>query len=154
MRRILHRAPLLLGALLCAAAAAAQPALRTQGPAPVLTVSAAMPGNEPAPVSNAASQLRYRRQSATSKVTVSTACPGQKFTLQLVALNPDVGTAMPPVTLTDGMPPRDLVTGIPPGNPPFGRCVLQYTAAATFAQGNSTELGPDAHLVTFTLVAQ
>jgi len=140
--------------LLCASPAAAQPAIRIQGGAPVLTVSAATPGNEPAPVSNAASQLRYRRQSATSKVTVTTACPGQKFTLQLVALNPDVGTAMPPVTLTDGMPPRDLVTGIPPGNPPFGRCVLQYTAVATFAQGNSTELGPDAHLVTFTLVAQ
>jgi hypothetical protein len=31
---------------------------------------------------------------------------------------------------------------------------LQYTASATFAQGNSTELNNDVHIVTFTIQSQ
>jgi hypothetical protein len=146
--------PLVLLAALAAAPAAAQGDIRAQGPAPLLSVTTGTPGGEPVPAVNIGSRLRYRRQSVSAKVTVSTLCPGQKFGLRLLALNPSVGTATSELALTDGMPPRDLVVSIPPGVPPFGTCVLQYTAAPLFSQGNSTELGPDVHLVTFTLVAQ
>lgn len=146
--------PLLFVLAALAAAPAAAQEIRTQGPAPLLSVTAGTPGGEPVPAVNIGSRLRYRRQSVSAKVTVSTLCPGQKFGLRLLALNPSVGTATSELALTDGMPPRDLIVSIPPGVPPFGTCVLQYTAAPLFSQGNSTELGPDVHLVTFTLVAQ
>jgi hypothetical protein len=60
------------------------------------------------------------------------------------------------VTLTHGMPAADLIRDIALEgvNPPFRRATVEYTASATFEQGNSTELGTDSHVITFTIVAQ
>ena len=95
--------PLLFVLAALAAAPAAAQEIRTQGPAPLLSVTAGTPGGEPVPAVNIGSRLRYRRQSVSAKVTVSTLCPGQKFGLRLLALNPSVGTATSELALTDGV---------------------------------------------------
>lgn len=121
---------------------------------PVLSITTALPGQEPTAVTDATSTLRYRRQSVVTKITVSTSCPGQRFTLKVLATNVSGGTAAPEVTLTDGMVATDFVTGIPRTGALNKSCRPRYTASATFEQGNSAELGSDIHTVTYTLLAQ
>ena len=142
-------------ALLAGATAGAQE-LRVQGGNQLLQITTAVPGQEPTVVVNTATSLRYRRQPVTTKITISTNCPGQSFTLRVRAVSVQDGTPAPAITLTSGMPAVDLIRDIPgPAvNPPIRRATLEYTASATFDQGNSTELGVDAHVITFTHVAQ
>jgi hypothetical protein len=121
---------------------------------PLLSITTALPGQEPQAVVDATSTLTYRRQAVTTKITVSTSCPGQRFTLKVLATNISGGTAAPEVTLTHGMLAADFVTNIPRTGAPTKTCTPQYTASATFEQGNSTELGSDIHTVTYTLLAQ
>jgi len=141
---------------LCAGATAGAQELRVQGGNQLLQITTAPPGQEPTVVVNTATSLRYRRQPETSKITISTNCPGQNFTLRVRAVSVQDGTPAPAITLTNGMPAVDLIRDIPGQavNPPIRRATLEYTASATFEQGNSTELGVDAHVVTFTHVAQ
>ena len=121
---------------------------------PSLTISSGVAGGQPVSVINTASSLRWRKQTYIAKITVSTSCPGQRFGLSVVATNVTYGVAGPAVTLTNGMLAANLITNIPTGNPTFRTATLRYTASATFAQGNSTELGNDVHTVTYTLLAQ
>lgn len=120
-----------------------------------MTVSSAVIGQEPAAVTDVSVSLRYRRQTFLSKITVATICPGQRFNLSVVALSAGSGTVAPAANLTNGMLATDLIVNIP-AKPPanFQTANLQYTASATFAQGNSTELGNDVHTVTYTIIAQ
>jgi hypothetical protein len=99
--------------------------------------------------------LNYRRQVLPSKITVSTSCPGQSFNLRVIALSVPDGVAAPAVDLVNGMAAVDFITNIP-ARPPNTRrsCTLQYTASATFAQGNSAEVGNDVHTITYTILAQ
>jgi hypothetical protein len=106
------------------------------------------------PIVNTSASLRWRRLSVLAKITVSTTCPGQRFTLKVFAVNPSEGVAAPEVTLTTGAPAVDLVTNMPGGGPRNNDCILRYTASATFSQGNSAELGNDVHTVRYTIVAQ
>jgi hypothetical protein len=87
-------------------------------------------------------------------VTVSTVCPGQSFTLSVLATGVTLGTPAPEVTLVTGMPPMDFITGIVPGFLNQGVATLRYTASSTFQQGHSIDFGNDVHVVTYTLVAQ
>ena len=119
-----------------------------------LAITTATLGSEPIPVVNAVTSLTYRKQSVTAKVTVSTSCPGQSFMLSVVAISVTKGVAAPAVTLTNGMPGIDFITGIPKTGPATGTATLQYTASATFSQGNSVEEGNDVHTVTYTIMAQ
>jgi hypothetical protein len=121
---------------------------------PVLTITTALPGQEPTSVTDATSTLSYRRQTVVTKITVSTSCPGQRFTLKVLAINISGGTAATEVTLSDGMVATDFVTGIPRTGALNKSCNPRYTASATFEQGNSAELGSDIHTVTYTLLAQ
>ncbi|MGH2569282.1 MAG: hypothetical protein ACRDGA_13170 [Bacteroidota bacterium] len=121
----------------------------------LMNITSAQAGSEPTAVTNTICTLTYRRQASVSKVTVSTSCPGQKFTLRVVAVNPTEGVAAPQVTLVNGMLAAALINNIPALPPATNRtCTLSYTASATFAQGNSVELGDDVHTVTYTIVAQ
>jgi len=72
----------------------------------------------------------------------------------VVATNVSSGVAAPQVTLSNGMLATDIIRSIPTGGTLNKSCTLRYTASATFAQGNSTELGTDVHTVTYTLMAQ
>ncbi|MEP0821648.1 MAG: hypothetical protein HRF44_02245 [Ignavibacterium sp.] len=128
--------------------------LRILGGNVTLSITTGLAGAEPLPVQNTASRLRYRRSFTVQKITVTSNCPGQNFSLTVVATNVTAGTASPQVTLSDGMPPIDFITNIPSGFFTNATATLNYTAWATFAQGNSTELGDDVHTVTYTISAQ
>lgn len=121
-----------------------------------LTLSTGIPGGQPLPVQDAGARLRFRRQTVVTKITVATVCPNQHFALAVLATGLTHGVAAPEVTLIDGMPERDFVRDIPArvGGSPQAECALRYTASATYAQGNSLELGPDVHTVRYTLIAQ
>jgi hypothetical protein len=121
----------------------------------VMAVTTGAAGSEPVAVTNTNDRLRYKRLSVISKITVSTSCPGQNFNLSVIAVSPTDGTAMPAVTLVNGQPESDFIVNIPKSPPSNNRtATLRYTAWATFAQGNSAEVGNDVHKVTYTIVAQ
>lgn len=105
-------------------------------------------------VVNSANSISVAKQDVVIKVTVITSCPGQKFGLRVLAVGPSKGTAAPEITLVNGNPALDFITGIAvkPAKPTT--CTLQYTASASFSQGNSIELGDDVHTVTYTVQAQ
>ena len=140
--------------VLCAAVPVRAQQITVLGGNPLLNVATGTAGAQPVPVTNTASSLRWRRQNVISKITVSTSCPGQRFSLAVLATNLSYGVAAPQVTLFNGMLATDFILSIPTGNPLNKTCTLRYTASSTFAQGNSTELGNDVHTVTYTLVAQ
>ncbi len=129
--------------------------LAMQGGNITLTIATATPGSEPTPIVDAATKIRFKGDvSLPTKITVQTVCPGQKFNLTVEATAVGDGTAAPAVSLTNGMLATDIVTNIGVASKKNFTLTLQYTASATFAQGNSIELGDDAHTVTYSLVAQ
>lgn len=119
-----------------------------------MTINTALPGQQPLPIGNTSTGMLFITGAATRKISVATICPGQHFTLSVLATNPSIGIAAPEVQLTDGMLGLDFITEIPPGLPFLGFSTLQYTASATFEQGNSLELGDDLHTVTYTITDQ
>jgi len=128
--------------------------ISVKGGNPLLSVTTGTAGAQPVAVTNVSSSLTWRRQNVISKITVSASCPGQRFSLAVLATNLTYGVAAPQVNLFNGMLATDFVKSIPTGNPLNKTCTLRYTASSTFAQGNSTELGNDVYAVTYTLVAQ
>jgi hypothetical protein len=120
----------------------------------LLQVTSAAAPQDPMSVVNSATSLSWNRKNVIQKITVSTSCPGQKFTLKVYALNTSEGIAAPEVTLTNGMPAADFITDCPRGGPRLNTATLRYTASATFSQGNSSEIGNDVHVVTYTILAQ
>lgn len=121
---------------------------------PTIAITTGSPGVEPLPVVNTSTTLQYRRQSVISKITIKTVCPGQRFNLAALATSVTKGVAAPEVTLTNGMLDTDFITSIPRTGAVNATATIRYTASATFAQGNSTELGDDVHTVTYTILAQ
>jgi hypothetical protein len=121
-----------------------------------MSITTAVLGQEPTAVTNNQCTLWWLRQAVVAKITVSTTCSGQRFTLRVLATNlgSGNGTAAPTVMLVSGMPAANFITDIPTTGGLLKSAVPLYTASATFAQGNSTELGNDVHTVTYTLVAQ
>jgi hypothetical protein len=127
--------------------------IQVLGGNPVISITSGTPGGSLIPAANSTCTLRWRRENVVTRITVSASCPGQRFSLSVAATNITSGIAAPQVNLMDGMTDANLITSIPPGNPPWKTCTLVYTASATFEQGNSTELGNDSYLITYTLVA-
>jgi len=122
---------------------------------PTISITTGTAGGTMTSVVNTSSSIRYTRQSVITKITVRTSCPSQAFTLQVLATSVTRGVAAPAVTLTSGMAAVDFITNIPnTAGWTTATPTLQYTASATFAQGNSAELGNDVHTVTYTLQAQ
>jgi hypothetical protein len=120
-----------------------------------LNITTGAAGSQPVADVDATRTLRYWRKAAIAKVTVRSTCPTQAFTLKVLATGVVRGVAAPEVTLTDGMLAVDFITSIPSAAGwTRSTITLQYTASATFAQGNSAELGNDVHTVTYTLQVQ
>jgi hypothetical protein len=124
-----------------------------------LNITTGMAGSEPIPVVNTSGSLRYSRQNTNNytKITVQTVCPSQSFDLRVLAAGVVQGVAQPEVDLVNGMLAVDLIRDIQNRRPPNWNnttITLQYTASATFAQGNSAELGNDVHTVTYTILVQ
>jgi hypothetical protein len=128
--------------------------VRLTGGNVLLQVSATVPVPDPVTAVNTSTRLRWRRETVVTKITVSTVCPGQRFGLRVLATALSEGVVAPEVTLVNGMPAVDFIVNIPAGGANNKDCTLRYTAFATYAQGNSTEVGDDVHTVTYTHVAQ
>ena len=152
--RVIESCAFVLAVIVSSEISFAQP-ISIGGGNKTINITTGIPGGEPLPATITSSTLRYRRQTLPSKITVSTSCPGQSFGLQVVAVSVPDGVAAPAVDLVNGMAAVDLITSIPAKPPTTQRsCTLQYTATATFSQGNSTELGNDVHTITYTILAQ
>ncbi len=120
-----------------------------------MNITTGAAGSEPLPDVDVTRTLRYWRKAAIAKVTVRTSCPTQAFTLKVLATGVVRGVAAPEVTLINGALDVDFITNIPSAAGWTSSTItLQYTASATFAQGNSAELGNDVHTVTYTLQVQ
>jgi len=119
-----------------------------------MNVTTGTAGAQPVAVTNTTATLRFRRENVITKITVAASCPGQRFSLAVLATNLTYGIAAPQVSLFNGMLATNFVLSIPTGGTLNKTCTLRYTASATFAQGNSTELGNDVYSITYTLVAQ
>jgi hypothetical protein len=129
--------------------------ITVQGGNPIMRITGGPPIVEPMVSSSTTCTLRWKRLKDTAKIAVSTICPGQKFTLKVFAINVEDGVAAPEVTLRDGMLAVDFVTNIVRDKNKNYICTLRYTASATYAQGNSSELGgDDVHTVRYTLLEQ
>jgi hypothetical protein len=145
---------LLLLLIACAARQSAYAQITVLGGDLLLQVGAPALPQDPLSVVNTATSLQWNRQTVVQKITVSTSCPGQKFSLKVYALNSSEGIAAPEVTLTNGMPDIDFITNCPRMGAKINTAILQYTASATFSQGNSVEVGNDNHIVTYTILEQ
>jgi hypothetical protein len=149
---------ILIGVLLLAAAGVLPTVeaqeISTLGGNPTLNITTGTAGSEPIPVVNTSVTLSYNKQKAVSKITVQTSCIGQRFTLKVLATGVSGGVAAPEVTLINGMPATDFIRDIATTGPKNRSATLQYTASATFSQGNSADLGNDVHTVTYTILAQ
>ena len=122
---------------------------------PTISIITGTAGGTMTSVVNTTSSIRYTRKSVIYKITVTTTCPSQAFTLQVLATGVTRGVAAPTVTLTSGMAAVDFITSIPSAAGwTTATPVLQYTASATFAQGNSAEMNNDVHTVLYTYQAQ
>ena len=122
------------------------------GTAPSFTISTGTAGGTmTTPATNSACTLTYTTprlpNPATWRITVQTTCAGQKFSLSVVATSATRGTMQAAVPLTNGMAAVNFITAIP-RNTAGMTCKLNYTASATFANGNGT----DNHTVKYTLV--
>lgn len=129
-------------------------AIAVNGGNATLSITTGTAGGQLVSVINTATTLSYQKQAALAKISVSTSCPGQKFSLSVVALNVTKGVAASTVTLMNGSPAVDFITNIPATGAKNASCTLQYTASSTFSQGNSIELGDDVHTITYTIQAQ
>lgn len=146
---------LLLTALPLSKAAAQVGDIVVLGGDQTMNITTSVIGSEPTAVVNVSSTLQYWREKKVSKITVATTCPGQRFNLAVVATGVTQGVAAPQANLMDGMLALDLITDIPSAKTwTSATSTLRYTASATFAQGNSAELGSDVHTVTYTILGQ
>lgn len=131
-----------------------QAAISLKGGNPTISLTTGTAGGQLLSVVNTTSSLAYKvAKTEVRKITVVTSCPGQRYSLSVLATSVSQGVAAPEVTLINGNPAIDFITNAPAKNG-NGTATLQYTASATFAQGNSTELGDDVHTITYTIQAQ
>jgi hypothetical protein len=129
-------------------------ALTIGGGNQTLTITTGIAGGQLVNVVNINTTLTYttpRLPRQNWRMTVSASCPGQRFNLSVLATNVTAGVAAPAVTLITGNPAIDFITAIP-RRMTNATCRLQYTASATFDEGNSSELGNDVYTVTYTLL--
>jgi hypothetical protein len=107
--------------------------------------SNAVAGQDQMIVTDQSSTLLWGTNSSLKKITVKTNLSSPLYTLQVLAVNPTVGTAAPQVNLSATA--NDLVLNIGRSS---GSCGLLYTAIALASQGTGT----DAHTITFTIQTQ
>ena len=153
---------LLVASLLTPLATLGQEFRFNAGGGPItLQVQSATAGSEPVDATDSSTEIYWDANfGVPAKIMVATLSPGQSFRLYLQLNVPSQspagqGITQPEIQLIDGMLDTDLFTDIPfslPGRQGFG--TLQYRAAAIVAEGNSNEHLDDAHIVTFTLLAQ
>jgi hypothetical protein len=93
-------------------------------------------------------QLVWSAPSQTTKITVETFCPGQRFDLTLRAKGISSGKSAGTVTLRDGAWPVDLIRDVRRRR--SGKAKLEYEATI----GPNDTAGVDYHRVVFVMTAQ
>lgn len=113
-----------------------------------LVVSTATPGQEPDPVIDCSSGLRFRLSTSdpTMKITVETNLGSPRFSLSVEAVNETHGTPQGEVALDTVA--RDILCDVI--STKNQTCELRYVATALLSDGT----GSDAHSVTYTIVPQ
>ena len=154
MRHILHHLSFLIVLGFIFVSKISAQAISITGGNQTMTITTGTAGGQPVSVLNTACTLTYRKQAAISKITVSTSCPGQDYNLSILATNVTRGVAAPQVSLVNGNPATDFITSIPRTGFTSATCKLQFTASATFSDGNSAELGDDVYTITYTIQVQ
>jgi hypothetical protein len=107
---------------------------------------------QPAPVVDIASTLQFRASNRRiRKVTVGATYINKHYSLFVQAVNVPAGhgIAQLPVDLMTITTATDFIRDIPIGSG-TATCNLQYTAIATYADGNTTENGPGNTVVRVT----
>lgn len=107
--------------------------------------SNAVAGQDQMSVSDQTTSLLWGTNSSLQKITISTSLGAPLFTLQAQAVNATVGSPNPQLTVSTA--PADLLLNIGRSS---GSCNIQYTGIALASQGT----GSDAHVITFTILAQ
>jgi len=124
-----------------------------------LTISTATAGQDPDPVTDVATGLRYYAAAGPHKITVKTSLSSQNFTLTVKAINivtggdggASGGNDQGVVTLSTTPRDFDFIRDIKKGTSGVPHtCTLKYTASATVSQGT----GSDVHTITYTIVKQ
>lgn len=110
-----------------------------------ITGASVVAGQDAMVLTDQTTSLLWGMNSSLRKVTVNTNLAAPKYTLQLLAVNPTVGTAASQVTLSTTAADFLLNLGKSSGN-----CLLKYTATALASQGT----GSDVHTITFTIAVQ
>ena len=126
-----------------------------------LSIDTATTGSQPDAATDNFTELSWDADyGVTSKISVTTTCPSQNFSL-FVELSVttygsgSVGTEQGEIALINGMLDTDMLRDIPLSSPGrIGSGTLTYRAVATASDGNSNENGDDIHTVTYTLTAQ
>ncbi|MBO6574829.1 MAG: hypothetical protein JJ896_05405 [Rhodothermales bacterium] len=153
---------LLIGLMTVSVEASAQTVSFTAGGGALnLSITTATTGSDPTDATDNSTELSWDSQgSATSKITVSTTCPGQSFGLYVELTvtswgSGTSGTEQGEIQLTDGMLDTDLFRDIPTTSPGGqGSGTLTYRASATTSQGASVDEGDDVHTILLTIAAQ
>ncbi len=110
-----------------------------------ITNAEAVAGQNLMTVSDQSTSLLWGLNSANRKITAGTNLSNPVYTLELVAVNPTVGSAQAQFTLSTL--PHDLLRDVGKSS---GSCLLRYTGTALASQGT----GNDLHTITFTVQTQ
>jgi hypothetical protein len=110
-----------------------------------ITITTAVPGSEPTPVTNTTRTLSWTTNEATKKVTVEANAAYATYELKALATSITGGGSAAAEKTFDDAVPADFVTGV---DTEIGGCTIQYTATATAAAGSGSEMNN----ITFTLV--
>jgi hypothetical protein len=111
----------------------------------VIDGTTAIAGQDLMVATDETSSIFWGTNVSAQKVTVNTSLAAPLFTLRVVAVGPTTGNEAPEVTLTTT--PSDFILDIGRSS---GMARIRYTGQALASQGTGT----DAHVITFTVVAQ
>lgn len=131
----------------------AQTSIQIIGPPAVrLDPSWSFGNKEKATASDDSSTLQWEGGDQWAKISVSTFCPGQRYTLTVEARSAVNGDSEGAVNLVDGMRDTDLVVRVKKRK--HGSAQLVYATEVLFEQGSTESSQSDIHSVTYTISEQ
>ncbi|MGH2569283.1 MAG: hypothetical protein ACRDGA_13175 [Bacteroidota bacterium] len=110
-----------------------------------ITGASIVAGEDIMSATDQSSRLLWGVNSSGRKITAVSNLVTPKYTLKLVAISPTQGLATSEITLN--AVPKDLLLNVGRST---GSCSLRYTGMALASEGT----GSDAHMITFTVLAQ
>lgn len=106
----------------------------------VLTISTAIAGQNPEPVTDTSSTLAWTKGPFGTRITVATSLVSPKFILKVEAISVSGGSGVGEITISTTAQTLTNVSG-------DGSCTLKYTGSAQASDGTGT----DSHIITYTI---